>query len=480
MNKLSVESQMLLMKNLERVIDLSFDGMFITDGIGNVLYLNTAYEKIASLRREDLLGKNMEYIEKKGIISKSATLMVLKNKKVTTINQEFKTGRTALVTSTPIFDEKDEILFVVTNVRDISELEQLKKKVETNKNLVQKYASQIEELKNQLTKDNDIIAEDYKMLNILQSVKRVAKVDTTVLILGETGVGKEEIAKIIYENSLRSTGPFIKVNCGAIPENLLESEFFGYEKGAFTGANNIGKVGLFELADNGTIFLDEVAELPLNMQVKLLRVLQEETITRIGGHKEIKIDVRIISATNNNLEEMVKNGLFREDLFYRLNVIPITIPPLRERRGDIVPLIKHFVDYYNEKHNTNKKIDSKVISILYEYCWPGNIRQIKNNIERMILLSEDNLITVKDIPTGIIKHKNREIISDIENKTLKEAVGILEYKMITKAYQEYKNVRDASKVLGIDAATFVRKRRKYEDAKMQQGCENATDHIQEK
>ena len=345
MNKLSLESQMLLMENLDRVIDSSFDGMFITDGNGEVLYLNTAYEKIASLKRDDLLGKNMDYIEKKGIISKSATLMVLKSKKVTTINQEFKTGRTALVTSTPIFNENDEILFVVTNVRDISELEQLKKKVETNKNLVKKYASQIEELKNQLTKEDEIIAEDNVMINIHQSVKRVAKVDTTVLILGETGVGKEEIAKIIYKNSLRSKGPFIKVNCGAIPENLLESEFFGYEKGAFTGANNVGKIGLFELADKGTIFLDEVAELPLNMQVKLLRVLQEETITRIGGLKEIKIDVRIISATNNNLEEMVKNGQFREDLFYRLNVIPITIPPLRERKGDIAPLIKHFVDY---------------------------------------------------------------------------------------------------------------------------------------
>lgn len=474
MNKLSLESQMLLMENLDCVIDLSFDGMFITDGNGDVLYLNTAYEKIASLKREDLLGKNMVNIEKEGIISKSATLMVLKNKKVTTINQEFKTGRTALVTSTPIFNEKNEIIFVVTNVRDISELEQLKEKVETNKNLVQKYASQIEELENQLTKDNDLIAEDYKMLNILQSVKRVAKVDTTVLILGETGVGKEEIAKILYKNSLRSKGPFIKVNCGAIPENLLESEFFGYEKGAFTGANNIGKIGLFELADNGTIFLDEVAELPLNMQVKLLRVLQEETITRIGGHKEIKINVRIISATNNNLEEMVKTGLFREDLFYRLNVIPITIPPLRERRGDIAPLIKHFVDYYNEKHNTNKKIDSKVIRILYEYTWPGNIRQIKNNIERMILLSENNLITVKDIPSDIMKCQNSEIINEVENKTLKEAVSILEYKMITKAYKEHKNVRDASKVLGIDAATFVRKRKRYEDAKTQQDCINAT------
>lgn len=474
MNKISLEAQLLLMENFERVIDSSFDGMFITDGVGNVLYLNTAYEKIASLKREDLLGKNMVDIEKAGIISKSATLIVLKKRKTTSINQEFKTGRTALVTSTPIFNNKNEIIFVVTNVRDISELEQLKKKVQTNSNLVKKYVYQIEELKNQLIQDDEIIAEDYKMLKILQSVKRVAKVDTTVLLLGETGVGKEEIAKIIYKNSLRVEGPFIKVNCGAIPENLLESEFFGYEKGAFTGANNVGKIGLFELADNGTIFLDEVAELPLNMQVKLLRVLQEETITRIGGHKEIKINVRVISATNNDLEEMVKNGLFREDLFYRLNVIPIIIPPLRERRGDIAPLIKHFVDYYNAKYNTNKKIDSKVISILYEYPWPGNIRQIKNNIERMILLSEDSIITVKDIPTDIVKEQNSELINEIENKTLKQAVSILEYKMITNAYEKYKNVRDASKTLGIDAATFVRKRKKYEVAKMQQDCESAT------
>jgi len=474
MNKISLEAQLLLMDNFERVIDSSFDGMFITDGAGNVLYLNSAYEKIASLKREELLGKNMLDIEKAGVISKSATLIVLKKGKTTSLNQEFETGRTALVTSTPIFNEDNKIIFVVTNVRDISELEKLKKKVQTNQNLVKKYVYQIEELKNQLTENDEIIAEDHKMLNILQSVKRVAKVDTTVLILGETGVGKEEIAKIIYKNSSRVDGAFIKVNCGAIPENLLESEFFGYEKGAFTGANNVGKIGLFELADHGTIFLDEVAELPLNMQVKLLRVLQEETITRIGGHKEIKINVRIISATNNDLEEMVKNGLFREDLYYRLNVIPILIPPLRERRGDIAPLIRHFVDYYNMKYNTNKKIDSKVISILYEYSWPGNIRQIKNNIERMILLSEDNLITSKDIPSDIIKEQDSEIINEIENKTLKQAVSILEYKMITNAYEKFKNVRDASKSLGIDAATFVRKRKKFSVANVQQDCENAT------
>lgn len=474
MKPLNLEQQLLLIENLQHVIDASFDGMFITDGYGNVLYLNKAYEKISGIKKEDVIGKNMNDVIREEIISESATLLVLKTRKVTTISQSFKNGRNALVTSTPIYNDKKEIILVVTNVRDISELENLKLEVEHNNSLVQKYVYQIEELKQQLLKENAIIAKDINMVKVLQNAKRVAKVDTTVLILGETGVGKEEVAKFIYKNSLRHKNSYIKVNCGAIPENLLESEFFGYEKGAFTGAKNEGKIGLFELADEGTIFLDEVGELTLNMQVKLLRVLQEETIVRIGGSEEIKINVRVISATNKNLKEMVEQGLFREDLYYRLNVIPITIPPLRERRGDIAPLIKHFIDYYNKKYVLNKKIGSEASKALYEYDWPGNIRQMKNCIERMILLSDDDIIKMKDVPSEISSSTKLELFNGNENMTLKDAVNILEHEMITKAYEKYKNVRDASKSIGIDAATFVRKRKKHSVSLMQQCCENET------
>ena len=460
MENIIKNSQLLLKNNLEAVIESSYDGIFITDGNANALYVNKSYERIAGITKEEVLGKNTRDLEKSNIISKSATLIALKNRKAITLSQTFKTGKSVLVTSTPIFDESDNIILVVTNVRDISELEVLK--------------LQLEELKSKIVGSCEIIAKHKSMTKLLENAKRIANVDTTVLILGETGVGKEGIAKYIYTNSQRAKKPYIKVNCGAIPENLLETEFFGYEKGAFTGAKNEGKAGLFELANNGTIFLDEVGELPLNMQVKLLRVLQEETITKIGGSKEIKIDVRIIAATNKDLEKLVEEGQFREDLYYRLNVIPILVPPLRERKDDILLLTKHFESHYNRKYNSNKKIDKTVIDILQNYNWPGNVRELKNTIERMILLNDDNTISMKDLPANILKQKEIEIINRFESSTLKDAVSLLEYEMITKAYEKHKNVRDAAESLGIDSSTFVRKRQKYTDANLQHCCKNAT------
>lgn len=467
MERNNLVSQKLLMENLDAVIESSYDGIFITDGKANALYLNSAYERITGVNRSELLGKNMADLEKANVISKSATLIVLKERKVTTINQDFKTGNTALVTSTPVFDKNDEIILVVTNVRDVSEFENLKRRIEKKNKLVKHYVSQIEEFKTQIVKDNEIIGKDPKMINILQNAKRVAKVDSTVLILGETGVGKEEIARFIYKNSNRLSKSYIKVNCGAIPENLLESEFFGYENGAFTGAKKGGKMGLFELANDGTIFLDEVSEIPLNMQVKLLRVLQEGTISKIGGDREVKIDVRIIAATNKDLEKMVEEGTFREDLYYRLNVIPISIPPIRERKEDIILFAKHFLDKCNKKYETNKKLDKYIIDVFYNYSWPGNVRQLKNTIERMVLLNEENQLTVRDIPENIMKMKDENIINRFEDTTLREAVSALEYDMIVKAYDKYENVRDAAKSLGIDASTLVRKRQKYESNKIQ-------------
>ena len=454
MEKIIKNSQLILKNHLDDVIESSYDGIFITDGNANAIYVNKSYERIAGIKKEEVLGKNMQDLEKGNIISRSASLIALKEKKAVTLSQTFKTGKSAIVTSTPIFDENNNINLVVTNVRDISELEVLK--------------LQLEGLKSKIVGGFEIIAKHESMAKLLENAKRIANADTTVLILGETGVGKEGIAKYIYANSQRSSGPYIKVNCGAIPENLLETEFFGYEKGAFTGARNEGKAGLFELADNGTIFLDEIAELPLNMQVKLLRVLQDEIITKIGGTKEIQVNVRIITATNKDLEKLVENGLFREDLYYRLNVIPISVPPLRERRDDIILLTKHFEGYYNQKYNSAKKIDKETIDVLHSYSWPGNVRELKNTIERMILLSNDSAITVKDLPVNILKHKEMDIINRFEGSTLKEAVSLLEYEMITKAYDKHKNVRDAAEALGIDSSTFVRKRQKYSGANLHQ------------
>jgi len=458
-------------KQLDAIIEASYDGIYITDGKANTLMVNKAYEDLTGLKRADLIGHNMVELERRKIVSQSATLLVLKENKTTTIEQEFKTGKKVLVTSTPIFDDHQQVVMVVTNVRDITSLIKLQEQLEQNKELAERYFSEIEEMRLQFIGSSNMIAQDEKMLETLRMAKRVAKVDTTVLILGETGVGKEEVAKFIHKNSKRENKVFMKVNCGAIPKNLIESELFGYEKGAFTGANREGKTGLFEFSHEGTLFLDEVGELPLDMQVRLLRVLQEQEIVRIGGHKPIKVDVRILAATNRPLEDMVHEKKFREDLYYRLNVVPIRIMPLRDRRGDILPLIQHYVTEFNEKYKWQKGFSSSALKTLYYYQWPGNVRELKNLVERELLMNDVDLITDDALhKTGgfevgaNLEHSGKAKEGDEEDASelpmLKDAVEKLELHLIDRAYNRYGNVRDAAKALGIDASTLVRKRQR--------------------
>ncbi|MFL0194263.1 sigma-54 interaction domain-containing protein [Clostridium sp. WILCCON 0269] len=451
-------------KQLYQIIENSYDGIYITDGEANTIFLNKSYEKITGIERSAMIGKNMRYLENNKYISKSCTLMVLESGKNVTIEQKFKTGKTAVVSSSPIFNDIGEITMVVTNVRNVTELYELKEQVKKNRELTQKYYSQLEAMKKQLLKFSDIIAKDEKMLTTLEMARKVAKVDTTVLLLGETGVGKEKVAKYIHKNSSRNGKSFIKIDCGSIPYNLIESELFGYEKGAFTGANKEGKIGLFELADGGTIFLDEVGELPLDMQVKLLRALQEGEIKKVGGTDTVKIDVRVIAATNRNLEEMVEKKTFREDLYYRLNVVPITILPLRERKDDIEPLISHFMCVFNKKYDFNKVITAGAVDSFKTYKWPGNVRELKNIIERVIIMSTGDKILRSDLPIKEVWDSSVPT-TDVWNKnlTLKEAVENLEESIIESSLEKHGNVRGAAKELGIDASTLVRKRKKYKN-----------------
>lgn len=463
--KLELKKNCDSIKQLNNIIECSYDGIYITDGKAKTIIVNKAYENITGMSREELLNKNMVELVKEGKVSRSATLLVLKNKKITTIEQEFSTGKKALVSSSPIFDDNGNITMVVTNVRDVTELYELKEQLEKNEELNKKYFFEIEAMRNQLLNAKDIIARDEKMLNMLEIAKKVALVDTTVLLLGETGVGKEEIAKYIHKNSKRCNKNFIKVNCGAISKNLIESELFGYEKGAFTGANRNGKLGLFEVADGGTIFLDEIGELELDMQVKLLRVLQEGEIQRVGDTKMIKVNARVLAATNRNLEDMVSKKAFREDLYYRINVVPIDILPLRERKKDIQPLVEYFLNNLNKKYNLNKTITPAAMYCLYKYDWPGNVRELKNIIERIVIMSSGDKILRSDLP--IKNHYEDKIEINLENKEIKlrDAVAKLEAELIEKAFKENGNVRAAAKELGIDASTFVRKRKKYQDKK---------------
>ena len=329
------------------------------------------------------------------------------------------------------------------------------------------YDKELQIMKENLFNISGMSIESNSMMDVLRNSSKISKTDITALILGETGVGKEGIAKYIHYNSKRKDNAFITINCGAIPENLIESELFGYEPGAFTGANKGGKIGLFQLADGGTIFLDEVGELPLTTQVKLLRVLQEKQIEKVGGVESISVDIRIIAATNKDLKKLIDMKLFREDLYYRLSVFPIVIPPLRERKEDIKLLIDYFTNEINEKYNTKCNFSENALECLYNYEWPGNVRELKNIVERQIIMNESNIIYKRNLDQEI---KNTKIEQDymlsmnnysIKGYSLKEIIDKIEIEIIEDALERYGNVRTAAKALQIDPSTLIRKKQKY-------------------
>lgn len=450
-----------LNEELDAIIESSYDGLYITDGNGKTLRLNRAFEMITGINGSEFMGRHTDDIVREGIVSESVTSLALKQKKTVTIIQETKTGKTTLATGSPVLDKYGNIFRVVCNVRDITELNMLKQKLEQAEGLSHHYESQLRTLRMHSGSDR-IVSKSTGMKKLLETVVRVAEVDSTVLLTGESGTGKEIIAEAIHNHSFRAGGPFIKVNCGAIPENLLESELFGYDYGAFTGAKKEGKPGYFELAHDGTLFLDEIGDLPFNLQVKLLRVLQNKEINRVGGKQALKINARILAATNRDLLEMVRKKIFREDLYYRLNVIPLNIPPLRERKEDIPSLIVHFMDLFNRKYKLNKRISPDVVEAFMRYEWPGNVRELENLIERLLVLTPRDIISRDDLPVYLgPSFTDVPQISVSAIVPMKEAVESVEKQLLERAYAQYRTTRQMAKELKINASTIVRKAAKY-------------------
>ncbi len=449
---------------MDAIIDSSFDGLYITDGNGITIRINKAIKRITDLGEDELLNKSMNELVDTGILSRSASLMVLENKLPVTTSLTTITGKQLLVTATPVFDKSSNIRRVVTNVRDISELNQLKQKIEQLEELKNHFEFQMKQMKQKLS--GQLIFKNQHMERLVYQAVKVAEVDSTVLITGESGVGKELIAEIIHHNSNRKVGPYIKLNCAAIPENLLESELFGYEAGAFTGARKGGKPGIFELANEGTLLLDEIGDVPIHLQVKLLRAIQEREIIRIGGTRPIRVDVRIIAVTNQNLEGLIRKGMFREDLYYRLNVIPIQVPSLRERREDIPLLAHHFINKYNRRYKLNKSLDMDIIEVLMKYDWPGNIRQLENLIERLVVTTGTDLISLKNLPASVFldqngrnSHEQAIVLNQI--MPMKEAVETIEQLLLAKTFTMVTSCHKAAEILEVDASTISRKARKY-------------------
>ncbi|MFC0273887.1 sigma-54 interaction domain-containing protein [Metabacillus herbersteinensis] len=451
-----------LNRELDAIIENSYDGIYITDNKGVTLKTNSAIERITGIPKDYYIGKNVDALIERGILKNSVTYKVVKQKRTVSLVQYNYAGKETLITGNPVFNEEGEIEKVVTNIRDLSDLNELQAQLRKANELNTKYKQELDRLKSKPNQTEGIVIHSEQMRIIYDTAERIAHVDATVLILGDTGVGKDVLAKHIFQKSPRSKeGEFIKVNCGAIPPDLLESELFGYEGGAFTGANRKGKPGIFEMADKGILFLDEIGELPLSLQVKLLRVIQEKEIQRIGGTKPIKVDVRLIAATNRNLKEMVMNGSFREDLFYRLNVIPIVIPSLKERRDDVLPLLQLFLNIMNTRYSLNKELDAKLIEFLFSFDWPGNIRELSNLVERLVLTSPTNTIRIEDLPveyreTGDIPHFAASSIV-----SLKDAVEMAEENVLALALKKYKNTYDLAKALDTSQPTIVRKLKKY-------------------
>lgn len=431
------------------------DAVFIDSSDGYSLWCNDACQELYKVTPEEIHGIHISELEKRGIFTPSVAKQVMEQRKEITIIHENRDGKKILSTGTPIFDPDGQMTKIITTSRDITELTSLQKQLEFVQNTLKQFES-IE-----TSSSEPIIASSRSMRNVMQLALRLASVDSTVLITGESGVGKGVIAKLLHENGARKEFPFITVNCGAIPESLIESELFGYERGAFTGSRIEGKKGLFEAAQKGTIFLDEISELPLNLQVKLLQVIQDREFTRVGGVNRIPVDVRIISATNKDLHLLVKSGKFREDLYYRLNVVPINVPPLRERPEDILPLIQSNLEKYNNQLGENKTLEPAALAVLLHYSWPGNIRELQNIVERLILTTRDNLITEENLPVFIRTSAEAQPVQSMDHTSLRASMERAEKEVLTRALAEYKSTRAIAKALQVSQPTIVRKLHKY-------------------
>ena len=448
-----------LKQELESVMNLSGEMVTITDAGGTVLRVNNTCERILGVKESDLIGKSTMVLQENGVINSSSTQQVLEKKQKITHYQTTKSGRRLLVEGHPIFDDDGTLYKVINISRDITEISNLQKKLEETKKILDYYQKELSSLQKQ---EQELVFKSKAMEKVYELVCRVADVDATIFLHGETGVGKEVWARTIHQLSNRKNQPFIKVNCGAIPESIIESELFGYAKGAFTGANKEGKKGLALAANKGTLFLDEVGELPLNIQAKFLHLLQDKQFTPIGGTVPVDVDIRFIAATNRNLEEMVKNGLFREDLYYRLIVIPIHIPPLSERKEDIPFLINYFTRLFNQRYKLFKIFDQEVIQHFIDFEWKGNVRELQNTIERLIVTTPSTNITVKNLPEHFLRpisvSGKKEYLKDLN---LKEEVERFEKQILIHALKSSTTMKEASIKLGVDASTITRKVKKY-------------------
>ncbi|MGJ3197466.1 sigma-54 interaction domain-containing protein [Peribacillus frigoritolerans] len=444
-------------KELTQILDSSYDEIFVTDANGKTLFVSEACKKLTGLPPEAFINKNINELVEKGLIVNSVTLKTMKTKAIHSAEQTYPHGVTVFCTAKPIFDEEGNLYRIVSNSRDITELVEMKSQL----NRVNLRNQRAQNENSRTVSFNNFITNSDKMIKVLELAEKVAPMDSSIFIHGETGVGKGVLARVIHDLSSRKDKNFIQVNCGAIPSALIESELFGYESGAFTGANKHGKKGLVESADGGTLFLDEIGEMPLDIQVKILHLVQDRTFMKVGGTKEKKVNIRIISATNKDLKQMIKNNQFREDLYYRLHVVPMEIPQLRERKEDILLLTDYFLKKFNEKYGQSITIDdhSKLILQLQDY--PGNVRELENVIEQIVVTARKPIVTIEDLPSDLT-YKDTALVNLTGIIPLKKALEETEKQLLSQALSTYKTTRKMAKALEVSQTTIMRKLGKYQ------------------
>lgn len=446
-------------KNIvNQILKMTSDGFIITDTEGNVREINKQYADFFGKSRSEIIGKSIL-----NIIPNSKMIDIVKHKFSEEdavhkyIDGEAK-GNSVIVSRSYVEDEDGNVVAGVAQVKFKVQTLAVAKKLMNEYEELEYYR---EEFQNQNRVDN-IIGSDTKFREIVKECLKVAKTDIPVLLTGETGTGKEVMAKALHTNSLRCDKPFVSINCAAIPFELLESELFGYMDGAFTGAKRGGKKGKFQLANGGTIFLDEIGDMPSSMQAKLLRVLQEKEIEPLGSEKSIPLDVRVVAATRQDLEAKMKDGSFREDLYYRLSVFNIHIPPLRERGGDSLELAEFFLDELNHKYKTYKTFSKAVKAYFLKYQWPGNVREVNNVVQSAYAISTENIIDINDIPARMLQQEKPAINLDKNKKSLGQMVDDYEKEVILELLKKHKgNCLEAAKEAGIHKSNFYRKLQKY-------------------
>jgi PAS domain S-box-containing protein len=457
-----------LNRQLNTIFQYSSDIIWLYDGGGKVIDINRAAERDNKIRANDVIGKTYTEVIAMGLFKKSIVPEVLKTKRQVTLLQTGINGKSVwLNTGTPVFDDAGNIDFIVVNARDMTQLNKMKEKLEDSRMVTNKFKDELAEIRLMELQKQEIVAESKKMRQVLKIAAKLARMEATnILILGESGTGKGLLSKFIHNYSKRKKRPFIQINCAALPENLLEAELFGYEKGAFTGAREEGKAGLFELAHEGTLFLDEIGDLSLSVQAKLLKYLDDHEVMRLGALSSKKVDCTVIAATNRDLALLVGKRKFREDLYYRLSAFTVKIPPLRERPEDIFELLSYFLNKFNKDYKLSRRLSADSMKELQNYAYPGNVRELKNILKKAVVLSDEEVLDSAFFSSIGLKENGYEKFFQSKKHiayplSLEDQLQALERNILSDALARFKTTRKVAENLKTSKSTVVRKIKKH-------------------